>query len=102
MKRPCAAPPRHSGRLLVRLAPGDVALFRFLLEAYDNLALFTVLERKTALLKVIFSPHQEDAARAALAEIAASLPLRVEDWPFPGLEDGEVRRDLQWDGRNGV
>ena len=87
MSRPCAAPPRHSGRLLVRLAPGDVALFRFLLEAYENLALFTVLERKTALLKVVFSPHAEGAVRAALTEIAASLPLSVEDWPFPALEE---------------
>ena len=82
MSRPCAAPPRHSGRLLVRLAPGDVALFRFLLEAYDNLALFTVLERRTALLKVVFSPHAEDAVRAALAEIGENIRLTVEDWPF--------------------
>ena len=90
MSRPCAPPPRHSARLLVRVAPADVALFRFLLEACDNLALFTVLERKTALLKVVFSPHAEDAVRAALAEIAASVPLSVEDWPFAGLaEEGK-------------
>ena len=87
MRPPCAAPPRHSGHLLVRVAPADVALFRFLLEAYDNLALFTVLERKTALLKVVFSPHAEDAVRAALTEIGASVPLSVEDWPFAGLEE---------------
>lgn len=79
---PCPTPPRASGRLLVRVAPGDVALFRFLLEAHDNLALFTVLERRTALLKVLFSPQQEDAVRAALAEICASVPLTVMDWPF--------------------
>ncbi|MBD5539542.1 MAG: DUF4911 domain-containing protein [Desulfovibrio sp.] len=79
---PCPAAPRQSGRLLVRLAPADVALFRFLLEAYENLAFFTVLERKTALLKVVFSPQQEDAVRAVLAEIAASVALTVEDWPL--------------------
>ena len=84
--RPCPAPPRRSGRLLVRLAPADVALFRFLLEAYENLAFFTVLERKGALLKVVFSPQQEDAVRAALAAIGASVPLAVQDWPFPGPE----------------
>ena len=80
--RPCAAPPRQSGRLLVRLAPADVALFRFLLEAYENLAFFTTLERRTALLKVMYSPQQESAVRAALAEIGESVPLKVEDWPF--------------------
>ena len=80
--RPCAAPPRHSGRLLVRLAPQDVALFRFLLEAYENLAFFTTLERRTALLKVMYSPQQENAVRAALAEIGESVSLVMEEWPF--------------------
>ncbi|MBD5626750.1 MAG: DUF4911 domain-containing protein [Desulfovibrio sp.] len=85
--RHCPEAPRHSGRLLVRLAPADVALFRFLLEAYENLAFFTVLERKAALLKVVFSPQQEDAVRTALAEIGASVPLTVEDWPFARADD---------------
>lgn len=85
--RPCPEPPRQSGRLLVHLSPADVALFRFLLEACENLAFFTVLERKTALLKVVFSPQQEDAVRAALAAIGASVPLAVEDWPFARPND---------------
>ena len=80
--RTCPPPPRQSGRLLVRLAPENVALFRFLLEAYENLAFFTTLERRSALLKVIFSPKQENAVRATLAEISESVPLLVEDWPF--------------------
>lgn len=84
---PCPAAPRHSGRLLVRLAPADVALFRFLLEAYENLAFFTALERRTALLKVVFSPQQESAVRAALAEIGTSVPLSVEAWPFGRPEE---------------
>ena len=80
--RHCASPPRHSQRLLVRIAPKDVALFRFHLEAHDNLAFFTTLERKTALLKVVFSAQQENSVRTALAEIADSVPLNVEEWPF--------------------
>lgn len=83
----CGTPPRHSGRLLVRLAPEAVALFRFHLEAHDNLAFFTTLERRTALLKIVFSPQQEDAVRTALGEIAASVPLTVENWPFTRSED---------------
>lgn len=97
-------PPRRSGRLLVRLAPEDVALFRFHLEAHDNLALFTTLERKTALLKVLFSPQDEEAVRLALEEIAASVPLAVEDWPFacrregPGYREGEECGGNSWPG----
>lgn len=79
---PALLPPAQSGCLLVRLAPERVAFFRFLLEAYDNLAYFTVLESKTALLKLVFSPHRARAARRALDEMAQSLPFIVEAWPF--------------------
>ena len=72
-------------RLLLRLTPEHIALFRFLLEAYDNLAYFTVLERRTALLKLVFSPQRERAVRRALAEMARSLPFTAEDWPLPDL-----------------
>lgn len=57
-----------------------------MLEAYDNLAYFTVLERRTALLKLVFSPQRERALRRALAEMTQSLPFTVEDWPFQAAE----------------
>ncbi|WP_366140997.1 DUF4911 domain-containing protein [uncultured Desulfovibrio sp.] len=78
---PPLPPPARSARLLVRLAPEDTALFRFLLEGYDNTAYFTVLEPRAALLKLVFSPHREEALRRALAEMAESLSFTVEDWP---------------------
>lgn len=78
---PPLPPPRCSGRLLVRLLPTHVAMFRFLLEAYDNLAYFTVLNRHEALLKIVFSPHREQAIRAALEAIGGSVPLQVSSWP---------------------
>lgn len=81
-RRPRKLPaPAHSGRLLATLAPGNVGLFRFLLEGYDNLAFFTVLDRREALLKLMFSPHQAAEVRAALDGIAAVIPLQVKEWP---------------------
>lgn len=83
-KRPLGPPlpaPAVSSLLLVRLAPSKVGMFRFLLEGYDNLAYFTVLERHTALLKIVFSPHRDSFMREALTQIAASLPLEVQEWP---------------------
>lgn len=80
---PALAAPRHSGHLLVRLAPRNTALFRFLLEAYDHTAYFTVIEPKTALLKIIFSPHLEKETRRVLAEMSGSLPFELLEWPFP-------------------
>ena len=79
---PPLPPPARSARLLVRLAAEDTALFRFLLEGYDNTAYFTVLEPRTALLKLVFSPHREEALRRALAEMAESLDFSVEPWPL--------------------
>ena len=78
---PALPPPRTSIRFLARLAPQDVAMFRFLLEAHDNLAYFTVLDAREALLSVVCSPHQEDALRRALEDIGRCLSLRYEPWP---------------------
>ena len=74
-------PPEESACLLLRLAPEQVALFRFLLEARDNLAGFTVLDRREALLKVFYSPHQNADVLAALEEIGADVPLCAMPWP---------------------
>lgn len=82
--RPLGPPlpaPARSALLLVRVPPAQVGMFRFLLEGYDNLAYFTVLERQTALLKLVFSPHREYYVRAALMQMAESMPLYVEEWP---------------------
>ena len=57
-------------------------MFRFLLEAHDNLAYFTVLDAREALLSLVCSPHQEDAVRLALEGIGESLSLRFEPWPL--------------------
>ena len=79
---PALPPPRSSLRFLVRLASQDVAMFRFLLEAYDNLAYFTVLDARETLLSVVCSPHQEYAVRRALEDIGEHLPLRYAPWPL--------------------
>ena len=44
-----------------------------------------MLERRTAPLKLVFSPQRERAVRRALAEMARSLPFTAEDWPLPDL-----------------
>ena len=80
--RPALPAPDKSMFLLVRLAPSSVALFRFLLEGYGHLALFTVLDRQAALLKLVFSPHQEGAVREARAALAESVDMAVEPWPL--------------------
>ena len=72
----------RSSYLLLRMEPKNVAMFRFLLEAYGHLAYFTVLERRPVLIKLGFSPDMERQVHAALAEIAASVHFTVEPWPL--------------------
>lgn len=73
--RPCP-PVTDSGTLYLRLPARHIALFRFLLEAWENLAYFTVLDRREALIKVIFSPHMAEEVDLALADMGRALTLQ--------------------------
>ncbi len=82
--KPVSLPPaRASAFALIRIAPGDAGLFRYLLEAQDNLALFTVLDPGEGLFKLIFSPHQKTQVMDALASMRNMVRLEVYDWPAP-------------------
>jgi len=50
------APPRWCERLYVRLAPRQVALLRFLLEAQGHLGVMTVVDRRAAVARLNFPP----------------------------------------------
>ena len=57
--QPLPPPPEHSCRSYIQIAPSDIAFFRFLLEAVDNLALFTIADRFKGILMLRYSPHQQ-------------------------------------------
>lgn len=136
---PPLPPPRASSRLYARIAPRHIAMFRFLLEAQDNLGYMTVLDRGVggiggavsadgnsaasngpdasnteghgrsaegalpgasasassvngakgsaapgadAVLKIVFSPHQEREMRAFLDGMRATIPFTVFESPL--------------------
>lgn len=70
------SPPVHSECLYVQLAPKDVAMFKFLLEAEDNLGYISVVDRWSAALKLVFSPHQKLAVRKWLDGAAQTLKFK--------------------------
>lgn len=74
---PCPPPPRFSSRLYLRVERSRVALFRFLLEARDNLAFFTVADPAEAILQLRFSPHQAAQVESFLAEIQDLVPHEI-------------------------
>ena len=72
-------PPEYSERFYVKLRPEDTRQFRYLLEAYDNLAYSSVVERKGCILKIVFAPGQRGLVRQALEEIRAGLEFEILD-----------------------
>ena len=52
-------------------------MFRFLLEAQDNLGLMTVVDRWGAVLQVRFSPHQERDMREFLEGMQETIPFTI-------------------------
>lgn len=71
----------QSSKVYIKVKPRDMAMFRFLLEGYDGLALFTVLENSACLLKVLYSPHQEEELKRALMNIQELVPLDYIETP---------------------
>ena len=80
-KRLCPPPPGCSRRIYVQVKPSDIGLFRFLLEAWDNLGVFTVADKFRGVLQLRYSPHQEREMRQFLD--AASHEMTVQEIPFP-------------------
>lgn len=67
----------RSRRLYLELAASEVAMFRFLLEAYDNLAYFTVADRRRAVLKIVYAPDARRDLDCALNAIAREVNFRI-------------------------
>lgn len=61
------APPRRSSEVLYAEVPrNQIALYRFLLEGYDNLAVMSVVDRYRAVIKLRFLPDAEKTLRGLL------------------------------------
>jgi len=75
-KRPCPPPPATSERIYIQIEPSKIALFRFLLEGYDNLGIFTVTNKFTGLLQLRYSPHQQRDIRKFLKAVRTEMDVR--------------------------
>ena len=73
-------PPRRSSEVLYAEVPrNQIALYRFLLEGYDNLAIMSVVDRYRAVIKLRFLPDAEKTLRGLLLAQGAriiDLPAR--------------------------
>ncbi len=67
-------PPETASRVLYAEIPRHrIALYRFLLEGYDNLAIMSVVDRYRAVIKLRFLPDAEATLRRLLAAEGAKI-----------------------------
>ncbi|WP_027177747.1 DUF4911 domain-containing protein [Maridesulfovibrio bastinii] len=57
--KPLLPAPKNSDRLYIQVKPSDIAMFRFMLEAVDNIAIFTVADKIRGILLLRYSRHQQ-------------------------------------------
>lgn len=68
------APACLESRVLYAEVPrSEIALYRFLLEGYDNLAIMSVVDRYRAVIKLRFTPDAQKTLRALLASQGARV-----------------------------
>lgn len=68
-----------ANNLYIIMPVSKVGLFRFLLEGYDNLAIFTVIEPKRALLRVNFEEKNRKILEDAIKDINEIIELNIVD-----------------------
>lgn len=68
------APPETASQILYAEIPRDqIATYRFLIEAYDNLAIMSVVDRFRAVIKVRFTPDARKTVTSLLASQGAKI-----------------------------
>lgn len=87
-----------SEMLLIRIAPCDTGLFRYLLEGGSHIAMLTVLDPKAALFKLLYSPHQRGELMALLESIRQTVPFETQEWPFGPCAAGRAKDPADREG----
>lgn len=70
---PPAPPERTSQVLYAEIPRSQIAIYRFLIEAYDNLAIMSVVDRFRAVIKLRFLPDAETTLRRLLVSQGATV-----------------------------
>lgn len=76
-KRICPPAPQWSEHMYVRIDPSKIGLFRFLLEGYDNLGIFTVANKFKGILQLRYSPHLQREMKAFVKTVATEMDIEV-------------------------
>ncbi len=66
----------HLKTIVFAIAPEDIALFKAIIESYDNLATLRTEDPRRHHLKLYFSAEMEDAVRALLDSMRDRFGIR--------------------------
>ncbi len=65
--------PHTSQRVYLRMAPKDIAFFKFTLESYDNLAYLSIVDKYAALLQLVHTPGNKQEVRHFLTSMQTEV-----------------------------
>jgi hypothetical protein len=74
---PAGARPLFSEVRYLRLPPHKVNMLRFLLEAFDNLAYFTVVDPRACLVRLVHAPGAETELGLALESMRPLVDFSI-------------------------
>lgn len=63
--------------MYIQIEPSQIGLFRFLLEAYDNLGIFTVTNKFKGILQLRYSPHLHREMKAFVKDAGTEIEIKV-------------------------
>jgi len=67
----------YSKRLYLQIDRKDIALFKFFLEGYDNLAYLTVVDKKKAVLQLVFSYEFEELVYDFIKNLSQEITVKI-------------------------
>ena len=68
---------RYSKRLYLQVDRKYIALFKFFLEGYDNLAYLTVVDKYKAVLQLVFSHEFEEFVDDFIKNVQLEIPIKI-------------------------
>jgi len=77
--------------IFLRLAPGDIALVKFVFESYEDVAVVRTLDRHAATIVALVSRDFVADAHAIIADLQARVALEVIGTPAAAGEDWLMR-----------
>jgi hypothetical protein len=76
LRESCGLPPKAMATITLLLPPEQIALFKAIIESYDNLATLRTDDPRTHRLKLFFAPEMAGEVEQILASLQPAFGIR--------------------------